>query len=427
MPKMSNESQPADSTVPPAHSEGRPAWRWKLGAALVIGGVLWLSMRLMGHQAGVVGLPERRPNVAVVKIMREDLAQELTVDAEFRPYQDIDLFAKIAGFVETINVDVGDQVKAGELLATLEIPELKEEIEHAVAIQRRSYEEVKKAEAEIARAEAAHDEAHQAFLRLAAADKSKPGLIAPQELDAAQARDRTAEAQLLNAKAGVAAAKEQVLVALADVNRFKAKQNYAKITAPFTGVVTKRFADPGDLVRGGTSPSTQAQPLVRLSQNERLRLVLPVSVSFVARITNGFPVEIHVEALGKTFQGKISRFTREVLTATRMMEAEVNVPNPDLELTPGMYASAILQLDRRENALVAPVQAVARQKAATVFVVNSQRRIEERVVTLGLETPTKLEIISGLKEGELVLVGGRSLVKPGQLVEPKLINQGGDK
>ncbi len=424
---MNNEIQAPDSTVASAPPGGRHGRLGKIGAALLIALGLWLFWHWLGAKAGVGDLAEHVPTVAVVKITREDLAQELMVDAEFRPYQDVDLFAKVAGFVESIDVDVGDQVKAGQILATLEIPELKEEIEHAVAVQRRSEEEIKKAEAETARAEAAHEEVHQAFLRLDATGKAQPGLIAKQELDTAQARDRTAEAQVASAKAGLAATRLQVIVAQADVNKLTAKQGYAKITAPFTGVITKRLANPGDLVRGGTSPSSPAMALVRLSQIERLRLVLPVSVSFVARITNGFPVEVQVEALNKRFHGTIARFAHTVLAATRTMEAEVNVPNPNLELTPGMYASAILRLDQRENALVVPVEAVARQKTATVFVVNAQGHLEERLVTLGLETPTKLEILSGVKEGELVMVGGRSLVKAGQKVEPKMITKGESK
>ena len=424
-------------------------------ALLLIGLGGWLWSHPRDPNTGATTAPAHIPTVAVVKIACEDLSNDITMDAEFRAYQDIDLFAKVAGFVEAISVDVGDQVKAGQLLATLEIPELKEEIEHAQAVQRRSTADVTrgeeearraeldvgKADAGIKRAEAAHAETKLTYDRLAAVNKSQPGLVAQQELDVAQARERTAAAQVDEArasqasaratvsaaKAGIVALRDAVRVAEADLHKLQAKQGYAKITAPFTGVITKRYSDPGDLVRGGTSPSTQAQPLVRLSQNERLRLVLPVSVTFVARITNGFPVEMHVEAIGKTIQGKISRFTREVLAATRTMEAEVNVPNPNLELTPGMYATATLRLDRRVKALVVPVEAVARQKTATVFVVNAASQIEERTITLGLETPTKLEVLNGLKEGDLVMVGSRSLVKLGQKVEPRLIAEGVSK
>ncbi len=447
---------PASPTPLPTAEPPRRRKIWIVGALLVVAlGLAAWWFRPPGLKAAVGPGAERVATVAVVKVTREDLSHDVTMDAEFRPYQDIDLFAKVAGFVESINVDAGDQVKAGQLLATLEIPELKEDLEHAMAVQRRASGEVNrgeedarrtelevvKAEAGIKRAEAAYAETKMTYDRLAAVNKAQAGLVAQQELDVAQARERTAAAQVDEAraaqasarasvsaaKAGILALQDAVKVAEADLHKLQAKQGYAKITAPFTGIVTRRYADTGDLIRGGTAPSAPAMALVRLAQNERLRLVLPVSVTFVNRITNGFPVEVHVEALNKTITGTISRFTREVLATTRTMEAEVNVPNQTLELTPGMYATALLRLDRRTKTLVLPVEAVARQKTATVFVVNGQNEIEERIVKLGLETPARLEILTGVKEGEFVMVGGRSQVKPGLKVQTKLVNQGGDK
>ncbi|NBV20807.1 MAG: efflux RND transporter periplasmic adaptor subunit [Proteobacteria bacterium] len=448
-----------DTPVPAAPSASAGTSRrgsvWVVAVLIIVGcGVAWW-FRSQGRKTEVKAGPERLTTVAVVKVTREDLAHEVTMDAEFRPYQDIDLFAKVAGFVESINVDVGDQVKVGQLLATLEIPELKEELEHAVAVQRRTVGEVHrgeeearrtelevaKADAGIKRAEAAYAETKMTYDRLAAVSKAQPGLVAQQELDVAQARERTASAQVdearaaqaaakasvAAAKAGILALQDAVKVAEADLHKLQAKQGYAKITSPFTGIVTRRYADTGDLVRGGTAPSSPAMALVRLAQNERLRLVLPVSVTFVSRITNGFPVEVHVEALNRTFPGNISRFTREVLASTRTMEAEVNVVNKNLDLTPGMYATARLLLDRRNQTLVVPVEAVARQKTATVLVVNRQNQIEERTVKIGLETATKLEILTGLKQGDLVAVGARGLVKPGQKVQAREMDQGGEK
>ncbi len=162
-------------------------------------------------------------------------------------------------------------------------------------------------------------------------------------------------------------------VSKAELDKLKAVMDYCKITAPFSGVITKRYADEGALVQGGVTPSASAMPLVRLSQNDRLRLDFPVSVSYVHRINAGDPVEIHVQALGRTISGKISRFTRKVDTDTRTMEAEVDVPNPDLSLTPGIYAVAALRLDRRENVLTIPEQALSSRNAPTVFVVNREQ------------------------------------------------------
>jgi multidrug efflux pump subunit AcrA (membrane-fusion protein) len=107
------------------------------------------------------------------------------------------------------------------------------------------------------------------------------------------------------------------------------------------------------------------------------------------------------------------------------MEAEVDVPNTDLALTPGLYAVAELKLDQREKVLTIPAEAISSHKSPTVFVLNQANEIEERPVTLGLETPDKLEVLSGVNENDLVIVGSRAQVKPGQKVEPKILEVGG--
>jgi multidrug efflux pump subunit AcrA (membrane-fusion protein) len=143
----------------------------------------------------------------------------------------------------------------------------------------------------------------------------------------------------------------------------------------------------------------------------------------VSRTHVGDPVDIRVESCARPLTGTIARSTYKVDTATRTMDVEVDVPNKDLKLIPGMYASVALRLDHREKALAVPVEAVSRQKLATVFVVNTNKKIEERIITLGLETPHKLEVLSGLNESELVMIGNRTQVKPGQVVDPKPIEE----
>jgi RND family efflux transporter MFP subunit len=361
-----------------------------------------------GHtKPGTVALST--PQVSVCAVTREDLVEDVVCNAELRPYQEIDLHAKIAGYLETITVDIGDRVKAGQLLATIEVPELADDIQRAKAALSRN-------EQEVSRAQAAYEAAHLVYTRLAAVDKAQPNLIAQQELDAAIEKDRSTVSSL-------AAAKAQVDVSGAELSKLQTMGKYCRIIAPFSGVITRRYADPGALIQAGISSSTQALPIVRLSQNNRLRLDIPVSVSYVARVKVGDPMEIRVESCSKTFTGTIARSTRKVDTATRTMDVEVDVPNEDLKLIPGMYASVALRLDHREKALAVPVEAVSRQKLATVFVVNTNHKIEERIVSLGLETPRKLEVLSGLNESELVMLGNRTRFKPGQLVEPKPIQE----
>lgn len=342
--------------------------------------------------------------VAAAPVVREDLWREQTFDAEFKPYQEIDLHAKVTGFLEKITVDIGDQVKAGQLIATLEIPELTDDLERAQAVEKRSREEVK-------RAEAAYEEAHVACSRLLSVDKVQPNLVAQQDIDSARSKDRAAAAAL-------GAAREQVEVARADVKRFNTMLRYSQITAPFDGVITRRYLDPGALVQGGTSST---MPLVRLSQSDRLRLSFPASVSFVSLIKNGTPVEILVPSLHKTYRGTVSRFARRMDFQTRTMEAEVDVANPDLTLIPGMYASAMVKVDRKDQVLAVPIEAVTGQQHPTVFLIGKDGVVTERTIAVGLETPSKWEVLDGLQEHDLVLVGSRSQVRPGQKVTPKVV------
>jgi RND family efflux transporter MFP subunit len=361
-----------------------------LGA--VTGVILILLASSKRGEADVPASAEPAKSVAVVQVTREDLAREVKIPAEFRPYAEVELHAKVSGYLQQINVDFGDEVKTGQLLATIEIPELQDELDNAKATQQK--------------AEADNRNAHLVYSRLMEVNKTHPNLVAQQELDAAESRDA-------DTSAAIAAAK-------AEVEKYQTLVNYTKITAPFAGVVTRRYADPGAMIQAGTS--SQAAPLVRLSDNFRLRLDFPVSVDYVANVHVGDPVEVHVDSLsGRTFSGKIARFTHRVDDATRTMVAELEVDNPKLELVPGMYATVLFKADQRLHAVAIPTEAIKAGKN-TVYVVNKNNEVEQRDVTLGLETPTKFEVLSGVKEGDLVVVGDASQVKPGEKVEPKLVS-----
>jgi RND family efflux transporter MFP subunit len=372
----------------------RLGWRTGLALAAVIV-VLTIAFLWRGSSRAATGSDDA-VTVAVARVGREDLFKELTIPAEFRPYLEVELHAKVSGYLDWMNVDIGDKVKSGDLLAMIEVPELLDQLHYAVAVQR-------KAEADFTNAELA-------YTRLVSVNKEHPNLVAQQELDTAQSRD-------LSAAAAIAAAK-------ADVEKYQTLAGYTKITAPFDGVVTKRYADPGALIQAGTASDTQSMPLVRISDNYRLRLDFPVSVDYVQDIRCGDTVDVRVESLeGGSFAGKISRFADKVDTETRTMIVEIEVDNPKLELLPGMYANVILKVQRRSNALVLPSQAVAGDNEKTVYVVNGSGKIEVRPVTLGLETPDKFEVTSGLKAGELVLTGSRSEIHPGQKVQAKMVEQ----
>ena len=365
--------------------------------------------------------PDSPPVVAVAEAARQDLSRTEVLSAEFRPFQEIDVHAKVAGYIKRIYVDVGDHVKLGQTLAVLEIPEMADELTLVTAARSRSSAQVQQQKEELARAQAAHESAHLIYQRLADVIKARPKLVAEQEVDDARSKDQVAEAAVSAAKASLAAAEQQVAVAQANVAKTTDMNAYAQITAPFAGVITKRYADTGAMIPAGTSSSSNAMPVVKLAEISLLRLILPVPESIVPHIRLGEPVEVRVNSLGRSFQGKVSRFASSVAVATRTMETEVDVPNPGQTLVPGMYAEAVLTLERHRDALAVPLQAVTRQgDVSTVFLVDISHRIESRPVRIGIETPDRMEILDGLKPGDLVVVAGRSELKPGQTVQPKV-------
>jgi RND family efflux transporter MFP subunit len=360
----------------------------------------------------------------IAKAALTDLSRQVVLTAEFRPYQEVDVHAKVAGYVKKIYVDVGDRVTQGQLLAVLEIPEMADDSARAQAATELSSANVARAKDELERAESAHAAAHLTYARLAEVIKTRPNLVAQQEIDNAQAADRVAEAQVSAAKSARAAAENQVRVSQADQRKVETLNDYARITAPFAGVITNRYADTGAMIQAGTASQTQTMPVVKLSQNDLLRLVLPVPESVVPGIRLGNSVQVRVPTLNRSFTGRVARFSGKVSMATRTMETEVDVPNPQLVLMPGMYAEAVLTLEKKGEALAVPVEAIAGQGVnATALVVTPQGEIQERHVTTGMETPNRIEIISGLQAGDLVVLGSRSQFRPGQKVQPKLVGE----
>ena len=365
------------------------------------------------------------PAVAVAKAATGDIVQSLTIAAEFRPFQEIEVHAKVAGYLKSISVDVGDRVKAGQLLAVLEIPELQDDIKQDEAAVKRATEEINRAQADVERAQSAHEVAHLSATRLAGVMKTRPNLVAQQDIDEATGRDRVSEAQVSTAQAALAAAKEQLEIAKAARSKTQTLFDYSKITAPFAGVITHRYADTGAMIQAGTSSQSQAMPIVRLSQNDRLRLVIPVPESAVPRIHLGGQVAVAVQSLHKAVNGTVARFADRLDTDTRTMHVEVDVPNPDLALVPGMYADATLVLDSVKDAIVAPVQALDRTSGgARVFVVGRDGKLETRNVRLGLESDDRIEVTRGLSDGDLVVVGSRAQLKAGAMVAPKVVATG---
>jgi RND family efflux transporter MFP subunit len=243
--------------------------------ALIIAGAAGVFLVLKSRGINVQPASQPVVVVAAARVTRQDVYDEVPIPAEFRPYVESELHAMVTGYVSQMNVDFGDKVKQGQVLATLEVPELFDQLHNAQATEQQ--------------AEADRANAHLIYTRLLEVNRQTPHAVAQQDIDTAQSKDASAAATVAAAKA--------------DVEKYQTLVNYTKITAPFDGVITQRSADPGALVQAGTS-SDRSMPLVRVSDNYHLRLDFPVSVEYVKDVHMGDPVTVRVDSLGgKIFVG----------------------------------------------------------------------------------------------------------------------------
>lgn len=359
------------------------------------------------------------PAARVAAAQRGDISHVLTLAGQFQPYQVVDVHPKVSGYMKKINVDIGDIVRQGETLAVLEVPELKAQVEQASFELKQSQEEIARAQNEIKRAEAMNFAEHAEYVRLKQAAATRPGLIAQQELDDAQSQDLSSQAQVDAAKAAMAAAQQHAAAARADYQRVEALESYTRVISPLNGVVIWRYADTGALIQGGTNSNTSDLPIVRISQSALLRLRVPVPEDDVRFIHEGDLVRVRVDAVNRSFTGKVARFTRNVNFETRTMETEIDVENQNLSIAPGMYANTMLQLDEQKNVVTIPVGAlVLRGGLQAVYVLDGANRVHIRNVQVGIEGQKLAQIVSGLAPGERVIVGGQEKYQAGEAVSP---------
>jgi RND family efflux transporter MFP subunit len=342
--------------------------------------------------------------VSVARAERQPLARTVTLAAGLEPYEQAPLYAKVAGYVASIAVDIGDRVDAGQELATLEIPEMAQQYaqaENQVEVQRA---EVSKAEADA--------ELRRVILERSRGLRAKDA-ITEQDLDQAQAEAARANAELELARARVSSGQ-------AHLAELRALMEYAHLRAPFAGIVTQRFVDRGALVQAATS-STGVSPVVTVARTDTLRAFVDVPEPEVSFVDRGDRAVLEVAALpGRRFEGAITRFAGALDPGSRTMRTEVDFPNQDGILLPGMYGTMTIAVENHAKALTLPDTAVRREKnRAIVYLVDGGRAVE-RTVTTGLAADGRVEILAGLADGEgvvAVAAAGLSAGTPVEVVE----------
>jgi len=316
------------------------------------------------------------PEVQVTGPRRGDIHRFVALPGSLRANQQVTLHAKVAGYLRTISVDRGDVVKAGQVLAELDLPEL--------AAERARHE----AEVRVARSEVD---------RLKAAQAKAPDLVTPQSVDAAAGRLAVAEAALRQNAALLA---------------------YGKITAPFAGVVTTRHADPGAFVPAATAGANPAAAaIVSIVDHSVVRAVIAVPEAEAARVATGQPVVLSSDALpGRVFRGKVSRHSGALDERTRTLAVEADLPNADGTLRPGMYVNARIGVELHRDAQLAPAAALVREKAAGFLFLLVDGKANRVPVKYGFNDGTDVEILEGLPPGARVLIPGKVALSQGQVV-----------
>ena len=315
-------------------------------------------------------LAEAPVSVKLTQPRRGEIVRAVLLPATIVANQQVTLYSKVAGYLKTITVDKGDNVKEGQLLAEIEVPEL-------LAYYARYQAEAEIADLDYQRAREAHQKA--------------PDLVVRQSVDAAKAKAQMATAAL---------------------ERAETLLGFCKITAPFSGVVTRRAVDPGAFVPAATSGSAaQNAAVVTLMDFDVVRVQVAVPEPEVPWVQKGLPAKVLVDELpGRAFAGSVTRFSQALDDATKTMLAEIDLPNPKRELRPGMYATVKLDVEKHTDALLVPVEAVAFEKAGTSVFIVTDGKAKRIPVKTGFNDGASVEMLDGLLANQpVILVGKRTL------------------
>ncbi len=299
-------------------------------------------------------------------------------------------------------------MKQGGTIATLEIPELQEDLKQAQAGVDAADEAVKQADAN-------YQGVHLDFTRLQQVVQGANPSSSPRR-NSTMPAPRTSPPPRAWPMPNSGSARRRP-----NRNARSAMVDYSKITAPFDGVVTKRYADVGRMIQAGTSSSVAGTAVVRFAQENVLRVMFPVPESAVASVKNGVPVKIEVSGLHRTLDGNVTRFARQLNPETRTMETEVDIPNDDLSITPGMFGWAELTLEEHKDVLSVPVEAISAGENPSVYLIDKDNKIEDRPVKIGMETPNRVEITGGCNPANSCSSATAARSTSVRSVQPKVI------
>ncbi len=374
-----------------------------IGAVVLLVCFLLVCVLRLLHARAIAGAGEanysRPPPVDAVIAQATTAGQDLVLPGETAAWYETTIYARVDGYVANWRVDIGDRVKKGDLLATLETPELDAELGAARA-------QLKSSEAQVGarRAEAAFSKSTNERWR-----DSPKGVVSEQERESKKADYQTAEAQLNTALAQVALDKSKV-------DQYDALTEFKRVRAPFDGTITERKIDVGNLVTAGSGSSTT--PLYRMAQTDPLRIFVDVPQSASGELKNpGVPAEIRASgALGGVFSGKIARSAESINREARTMRVEVDMPNATHSLVPGMYVKVAFKLSPRGSVEVPAAALIFRANATQVALVDARGNVQFKDVEIARDNGSLVELSSGVLAGDRLVLNISSQIAAGQSV-----------
>jgi RND family efflux transporter MFP subunit len=383
-----------------------------------VGGIV--AGRFLAASPSKLAKPDIRPRVELEHPRRVTVVQRLQTNATLEAFEVTDLFAKVSGYLSEVRVDIGDHVKAGQVLAVISVPEMENELAEDKAQLDSKQRSLVTAERQVD-----HNKANVALQDVTLKRQEelfKARNIAPQDLDQARANADIAKADVGVAEANLAFAAAQVNLAAATVERIKTLIAYAQIVAPFDGVVARRLVNRGDLVQAATS--TRTTPLFTVQRIDTIRVFCDVPENDVPHLHIGDRAIVKPYGFeGKPFLGTVTRFSLRLNPETRNMRTEIDLPNPDERLYPGMYAEVSLEMNRRPEALTVPAAAVGTDSVGNFVYTITDNRVARVAINIGLTDSGRTEVTEGLSKDTPVVTPFRGAPSPGTAVQPSPVRQ----
>jgi RND family efflux transporter MFP subunit len=355
------------------------------------------------------------PDVTVVTARKGSVMGDLVLPGNIQAVTEAPILARAEGFVKTRYVDIGDRVTAGQLLAEVEAPDLDQQVKQSQAA-------VVQAQADLERANAALEQgkANESIAKLTATrwdNLVRRGAVSKQENDQYQAQYQAQAANVRALEQAVDAAKGNIVAMQANVGRLTDMQGYLKVRAPFAGVVTLRNVDVGTLVNTGSTM------LFRIAQSNLLRTYLNVPQSSAADVHVGQMASLATPELPeRKFSGAVTRTANALDPASRTLLVEVQVPNPEGKLLPGMYVETDLHIPRQDPPLLLPSDTLTvRPEGTLVATLDSGNAVRFQRVVIGRDFGSQIEILSGLSAGQRVIANPNDSVQEGVKVHPVLL------